>query len=129
VTGNEWITYVYMYTGCVCVFWGGLRVLISKNKDSFLTQQPTIPFSDAVCTLPQFFSVQIRDFKMQVTWWICACLSEWETVSILTRMILVICTRNFSFHPQRFRGIIKKLWGFSPPANYTDRATAACWRS
>jgi hypothetical protein len=20
----------------------------------------------------------------------------------------------------------KKLWGFSPPANYTDRATAAC---
>jgi hypothetical protein len=25
--------------------------------------------------------------------------------------------------------IIEKLRGFSPPANYTDRATAACWRS
>jgi hypothetical protein len=24
---------------------------------------------------------------------------------------------------------INKLWGFSPPANYTDRATAACRRS
>jgi hypothetical protein len=24
---------------------------------------------------------------------------------------------------------LKKLWGFSPPANYTDWATATCWRS
>jgi hypothetical protein len=25
--------------------------------------------------------------------------------------------------------VVSKLRGFSPQANYTDRATAACWRS
>jgi hypothetical protein len=33
------------------------------------------------------------------------------------------------FFPYLFLNVLKKLRGFSPQANYTDRATAACRRS
>jgi hypothetical protein len=49
-----------------------------------------------------------------------------QTVVVLYVKFVALTSCCFAVY---YRFLIKKLRGFSPPANYTDRATTACRRS
>jgi hypothetical protein len=58
-----------------------------------------------------------------------SCISYPETEAVVSSKTLEIPTRLFCVTTQRSKLTKTKLHGLSPRANYTDRATAACWRS